>query len=435
MLIIKSMKDKNIIKGGNGDVTLTEDTATKTLRNTGKENNIKRFLNEVRVIKQLSGDSKLNIVEILDVYEDLDHPTYSYIKMKRYEGTIRDLLPLTKGNLLFTLQIILPIVKTLQILSSLETPIYHRDLKPDNILYEQDGDRYYTVLTDFGICYVCDSEERLTPQEISIGPRLFMAPEYEVGKVENVTCKGDVFSLGKLIWWLLWGEDGYYMPSNLWYIKEYDLCEKYHSSEMIFANYIISTCLKINPNERISYNDLIVLIEGFMDKTILITDVEKRLKVELYQEKRNIELVEIQQMNHNIVNIFSHVLLEALDIEIGNYPNFDVLTIIRSEYNKKSKDGISYTSVNVDNNSAHYLYSRSYDKVYCAIDYNPAKSGEKYANITFRYTVSSKIRNSIKIFYSNNADLHCICGGNVVKFGRHVIVDFLEDMISDIINN
>ena len=31
------------IKGGNGDVTLTEDTATKRLRNTGKENNIERF--------------------------------------------------------------------------------------------------------------------------------------------------------------------------------------------------------------------------------------------------------------------------------------------------------------------------------------------------------------------------------------------------------
>ncbi len=327
--------EETIIKGGNGNVILAEDTATKKLRNTGKENNIKRFLNEVKIIKQISEDKDLNIVEIIDVHEDLEHPTSSYIKMKRYDGTIEDLLPLTKGNLSFTFEIMLPIIKTLQKLSGQETPIYHRDLKPDNILYKQDGDRYYTVLTDFGICYVCDSEERLTPQEISIGPRFFMAPEYEVGKVENVTCKGDVFSLGKLIWWLLWGEAGYYMPSNLWYIKEYDLCEKYHSSEMIFANYIISTCLKINPNERISYNDLIVLIEGFMDKTKLITDVEKRLKVELYQEKRNIELVEIQQMNHNIVNIFSRILLEALDIEIGNYPNFDVLTIIRSEYNKK----------------------------------------------------------------------------------------------------
>ena len=39
------------IKGGNGDVTLTEDTATKRLRNTGKENNFERFLNEVRVSK------------------------------------------------------------------------------------------------------------------------------------------------------------------------------------------------------------------------------------------------------------------------------------------------------------------------------------------------------------------------------------------------
>ena len=78
------------IKGGNGDVTLTEDTATKRLRNTGKENNIERFLNEVRVIKQLSDDKELNIVEILEVYEDLEHPINSYIKMKRYDGTIEN---------------------------------------------------------------------------------------------------------------------------------------------------------------------------------------------------------------------------------------------------------------------------------------------------------------------------------------------------------
>ena len=423
------------IKGGNGDVTLTEDTATKRLRNTSKENNIERFLNEVRVIKQLSDDKELNIVEILEVYEDLEHPINSYIKMKRYDGTIEDLLPLTRGNLLFTLQTIFPIIKTLQKLADREIPIYHRDLKPDNILYEQNEDRYYTVLTDFGICYVNNLKERLTPQEISIGPRFFMAPEYEVGKVENVTCKGDIFSLGKIIWWLLWGEKGYYMPSNLWYIKEYDLCEKFHSSEMIFANYIISTCLKIDPNERISYDDLIVLIMNFMDKPILIADIEKRLKVELYQEKRNIELVEIKQMNCNIVNIFSHILIEALDIEIGNYPNFDILVKIRSEYKNRSHDGISFASVNVDNNCAHYLYSMSYDKVYCAIDYNPAKSGEKYANITFRYTVSSNIKNVKKIFYSDNTDLLCIYRGNVIKFERNAVVDFLEDMITDIIAN
>lgn len=72
------MMSNYIIKGGNGNVELSEDIATKTLRNTGRENNIKRFLNEVRVIKQLSDDKELNIVEILEVYEDLEHPTDSY---------------------------------------------------------------------------------------------------------------------------------------------------------------------------------------------------------------------------------------------------------------------------------------------------------------------------------------------------------------------
>lgn len=72
-----------------------------------------------------------------------------------------------------------------------------------------------------------------------------------------------------------------------------------------------------------------------MDKSILIADIEKCLKVELYQEKQNIELVEIQQMNRNIVNIFSHILIAALDIEIGHYPSFGILSVIRSEYRKK----------------------------------------------------------------------------------------------------
>ncbi len=427
--------DKKIIKGGNGDIILAEDTATKKLRNTGKENNIKRFLNEVKVIKQLLADKDLNIVEILEVYEDLEHPTNSYIKMKRYDGTIEDLLPLTKGNLLFTFRIMLPIIKTLQKLSNRKIPIYHRDLKPDNILYKKDGDSYNVVLTDFGICYVCNSEERLTPQEISVGPRFFMAPEYEVGKVDNVTCKGDIFSLGKLIWWLLWGEEGYYMPGNLWYIKEYNLCERFHSREMIFANYIISTCLKIDPNERISYDDLIMIIEGFMYKSKKIANVEKRLRVELYQQKRNIELIEIQQMNHNIVNIFSQTLVDALDLEINEYPSFDFFEIIKSEYKRNSRDGILYASVNVDNNCAHYLYSRNYDNVYCSINYNPARGEEKYANVTFVYTVSSGISNIIKIFYSDNADLRCRYKDGVIKFDMPVLVNFLEDMISDIIEN
>lgn len=178
------MMSNYIIKGGNGNVELSEDIATKTLRNTGRENNIKRFLNEVRVIKQLSDDKELNIVEILEVYEDLEHPTGSYIKMRRYDGTIEDLLPLTKGNLLFTLQTIFPIIKTLKKLADREIPIYHRDLKPDNILYKQDEDRYYTVLTDFGICYVNNLEERLTPQEISIGPRFLWLQNMKLAKLK-----------------------------------------------------------------------------------------------------------------------------------------------------------------------------------------------------------------------------------------------------------
>ena len=54
-------------------------------------------------------------------------------------------------------------------------------------------------LTDFGTCFLKDGSERITPQEIAIGPRMFIAPEYEVGRVEAVDEKGDIFSIGKVI--------------------------------------------------------------------------------------------------------------------------------------------------------------------------------------------------------------------------------------------
>lgn len=291
------MDNPIILKGGNGDVILDGDLAIKKLRNTSKPTNIQRFLKEVRIAKELSNDKSLNIVEIKEVNEDVQHPLNSTIIMKRYNGTIVELLDLTRGNLQETLNLMLPIIETLRKLANRANPIYHRDIKPDNILYEKKEDKINLVLTDFGICYIDDNSNRLTPQEISIGPRFFMAPEYEIGRVENVTSSGDIFSIGKVIWWLLWGEENYFMPSNFWYIKDYDLFEKYKTSEMQYANYIIASCLKIDPSQRISYDELISRIIQYNNNPILSEDIQKQLKVQLYQEKRNKDLIEINHYN------------------------------------------------------------------------------------------------------------------------------------------
>lgn len=429
------MDNQTKISGGNGDVRFEGDIAIKTLRNTSKKSNISRFHTEVRIAKELSNDHTLNIAKIIEVTENPEKPQESTITMKRYEGTIEDLLDITRGNLHTTLKMILPVIETLSILASREIPIYHRDIKPDNILYERINDNIKLVIADFGICYLADGTERLTPQEISMGPRFFIAPEYEIGRVENITSSGDIFSIGKIIWWLLWGEKCQYMPSNFWYVKEYNLVEKYKTRDMLLANHIIASCLKINPDDRISYEDLIKLIKSFINEPKFPEDTEKQLKIQILQEKRDNELLEIRHKNRNIVNIFSIALVDVLKEEMERYPIFELIRRIYEDYTSKSKDGVSYTSSNVDNNSCHYLYSLSYDNIYCSINYNPARGNEKYANITFNYRLASGIYNEIKVFYSDKEELKYTYNDKCELFNKMTLFGFVEEMIENTVQS
>ena len=73
------------------------------------------------------------VVKIYDVFDDSNDIKKSYIKMEKYDGNINDLLGYTKGDVRKTLKLFLPILHALNKISKFENPIYHRDIKPDNI--------------------------------------------------------------------------------------------------------------------------------------------------------------------------------------------------------------------------------------------------------------------------------------------------------------
>ena len=76
----------------------------------------------------------------------------------------------------------------------------HRDVKPENILFDADGT---PQLTDFGIARAMSSGTRMTATGMSIGSPHYMSPEQARGK--EVDGRSDLYSLGVVLYEMLTG--------------------------------------------------------------------------------------------------------------------------------------------------------------------------------------------------------------------------------------
>ncbi len=97
------------------------------------------------------------------------------------------------------------IVKVLeQIASALDYAhqrgVIHRDLKPKNVMFDQEGN---AILTDFGIAKIVDDELALTRTGLSMGTPLYMAPEQWQGKPADA--QTDIYALGVIVYEMLTG--------------------------------------------------------------------------------------------------------------------------------------------------------------------------------------------------------------------------------------
>lgn len=430
------MQRKADAKGGNCDVIFDTEAgvARKYLRNTSSQEKILRFKRELDILQKLSHNPIPNIVEVIDIHIDESNFSESYIEMKKYDGSLYDLLDVTKGNVKLSLEMLLPVINALYALSKGTPPLYHRDIKPDNILFLHKDDTYTLYLTDFGICFLNEgNDNRLTKEFEAIGPRMYIAPEYETGRVEEVNEKGDIFSIGKVIWCMINGKTNDFLPSNFWFIDEYNLIKRYPDNpDMIIANTIIASCLNIDPKERCNYSVLIEQIQKYLEDPMVSNAEWKKLRVLQYQEKRRLELLEIKEKNRMLVNCFSRYFITALENIMKEYPDFELIEMLYSEYKKKSKDGIDYTSINVEKNVAHYLYSGTYDRIYFSINYNPAQGMEKYCNITIGYIISSEREHKvIKFKYSDNGSMVCDFNGATVLLSSNSLTMIMDSILME----
>lgn len=162
-----------------------------------------RFAREIRSLVKLSHP---HIVKVTDVgtYEGIPYAVLQYLS----GGTLRDRqptddegnhLPLTLAAMAEWLR---PIAEALDFIH--QQGYIHRDVKPDNILFDAHGHAY---LTDFGVAKVlAEGEERRsrtvkTARGLVLGTPQYMAPELIMG--EKYDGRIDQYALGVMVYELL----------------------------------------------------------------------------------------------------------------------------------------------------------------------------------------------------------------------------------------
>src|SRR5438093_2645422 len=81
-----------------------------------------------------------------------------------------------------------------------EHNILHRDIKPGNILLDQQGEPH---LTDFGLARLVETESTVTRTMEVLGTPSYMAPEQAVGNNAQLTSATDIYGLGAVLYQLL----------------------------------------------------------------------------------------------------------------------------------------------------------------------------------------------------------------------------------------
>ena len=163
--------------------------AVKVLRELDDEEVRRRFLRELRIVAQLSHP---HIVPILD--EGTDNTGHLWYAMPLAKGSLADEVERFVGDEEAILRVFRQICDGLAHVH--ETGIFHRDLKPGNVL--RTAPTTWAV-SDFGLAREAERQTTaLTSTIQGVGTFFYAAPE-AWSRARDADARSDIFSLGKVL--------------------------------------------------------------------------------------------------------------------------------------------------------------------------------------------------------------------------------------------
>jgi serine/threonine protein kinase len=225
--------------------------AEYVLKRLKNPHRLDRFKKEYEALRKLR---HLGIVQVIDFDFGTEKPFFVTEFCER--GNLAQQEQMLHAPVSTKILIFLEICRGLQVAH--DNAISHRDIKPENVFVRKDGS---VALGDFGLCHDQAEDVRLTASSEPIGSRHFIAPEYEDGRADQVTHAGDVYSLGKLLYWLLSG--GVLFSREKFREPRYDLRAILKSGEPVIDrlmeqfNLVLDKMITVRPEDRIPIKEVL----------------------------------------------------------------------------------------------------------------------------------------------------------------------------------
>jgi serine/threonine protein kinase len=190
-------------RGAMGAVYLAYDTelhrhvALKTPFLGKSTQTIERFYREARTAAQLRSPYLCPIYDVGKVGD------VHYLSMAFIDG-----VPLTKVMAERRLQTVSEMIAVVSKIArglqkAHDLGVVHRDLKPDNIMIDPDGE---PIVLDFGLARRVNDDVQVTMSGVIVGTPAFMSPEQVDGDPAKIGTATDIYSLGIVFYHMLTGQ-------------------------------------------------------------------------------------------------------------------------------------------------------------------------------------------------------------------------------------
>ncbi|HKG59712.1 MAG TPA: serine/threonine-protein kinase [Pyrinomonadaceae bacterium] len=204
----KYLVERMLGHGGMGKVYLARDltlhnrpVVIKVLLDASVKDDyvVRKFRQEVEALSRIDHPGVVNVLGAGELPDGKP-----YIVMQYVNGvTLRSQIPVEGMDLERAALILKQIGAALEHVH--EQKIFHRDLKPDNIMLQSLKGEEHVKVVDFGIAKVKDSVVApSTVDKVPVGTVLYMSPEQLRGG-ERITAASDIYSMGVIAYEMLTG--------------------------------------------------------------------------------------------------------------------------------------------------------------------------------------------------------------------------------------